>query len=601
MKIAIVHALDCAAVPGSVPELQRPPAEVYSIVALLRAFKLDAEIVEIYSRSREELLANARKVAKKLRPDLVGLTCLTVNRFDATDAAEAVKQANPDARVLLHGPHASAMHAQLLNSFDALDGVIVGEPEATYLEYARKMNALLPTDGIHGLSARNKEGRVTYALPRKFVDNLDSMPSPGKFINYASVLTSRGCPEGGAYLPERLVFGERLRFRSPENVFGELLQLKTDHGREVFFFADEDFTASRDHALAICKRIVEGGLKISFEINSHPNHIGEERLEWLKRAGCFRITYHVESGAEAVLRALGRPADMENAVKMCHLTRKHGIHARWRIMLGAPGETRETVEATKRFIEKSRPSSTIVQAMQVCPGTPLYENALKNGSVDEGLWLKREVRMLHYWPKELEAERDKIVRDFMEFTRLHSFPFTGEEREFFNAKYPDDIDHLALGRKNLERGNLQEAIAEYELAIQGARTTDAAVAGLVELAKCEVLVGAYSSALAVLRSADRLVQPAGFTYPKTVNVNPVVTGLMAECYANLREFAECRTACERLIAAVPEHPYAHYLLSLCLIEGPEPDRARAAAECKRAQELGYKVPAEHLERMKDEV
>jgi radical SAM superfamily enzyme YgiQ (UPF0313 family) len=597
MRIALMHVVDCSATPGMVPELQRPPAEMYSIAAILRAFKLDAEIVEIYARSRDEMLADVRKVAKKLRPELAGIACQTHNRFDATDAAKAMKEINPKLRVLLHGPHATAMFRQMMDEFPQIDGVAPGEAEGTYLEYAQKMKALSPTAELRGLAQRADDGRVTIGGARRPVGNLDSLPSPGKFFDYAHVLTSRGCPESRGYLPEALVLGDRLRFRSPANVLEELRLLRETYGREVIFFADEDFTASRDHALAICKGIAEGGLKLSFEINSHPNHMCEERLKWLKKSGCFRITYQVESGAEAVLRSLGRPMDIPNAVEMCHLTRKHGIHARFRLILGAPGETAETIEETKRFIEKSRPSSTIVQVMAIYPGTPLYENGRKNGEIDEGVWLKREARILRHWPKELENERDKTVRDFVEFARTHSYPFSEEERAFFNAEYPDTADHFARGRKNLERGNLEEAIAEYELQVQSARDANAAVAGLTELAKCYILIGAYSPALNNLRAADRLLQPNEYSYPKTVTVHPVVTGLMAECYANLREFAECRVVCERLLAAAPEHPYGHYLMSLCLLEGAEPDKARAAAECRKAVELGCKVPPEYLMRV----
>jgi len=597
MRIVLMHVVDCSGLPGMVPELQRPPAEVYSIAALLRSFKLDAEIVEIYSRSRDEMLANVRKVAKKLRLDLAGMSCLTQNRFDVTDAAEAMKELNPKVRVLLHGLHATAMFKQMLEAFPQIDGVVVGEAEITFLECAQKMNALSDLGGVRGLAQRDKDGRAVYGGARKPVANLDSLPSPGKFLDYANVLTSRGCPEGRAYLPDRLVYGERLRFRSPANVLEELRLLQENHRREVIFFADEDFTVSRDHALAICKGIVESGLKLSFEINSHPNHMCEERLHWLKKAGCFRITYHVESGAEEALHALGRPMDIANAVRICNLTRRHGIHARYRIMLGAPGETRETIQETKNFIEKSRPSSTMVQAMQIYPGTPLWENARKSGGVDDGIWMKRDVRLLRYWPKEIEQEREKIAQDFLEFTRRHSFPFTEEERALFRTEYPDDADHFSRGRRNLEKGNLGEAIAEYELHIQSARDVGAAVTGLTELAKCYVLIGAFSMALSNLRSADRLLQPLTITYPKMVNVNPVVTALTAECYANLREWVECRAACETLLAAVPEHPYGHYLMSLCLLEGAGGDKDRAGAECRKALELGYKVPAEYLKRV----
>ncbi len=597
MRIALMYVVDCSGLPGVVPELQRPPAEVYSTTALLRSYKLDAEVVEICSRSRDEMLRNVHKVAKKLRPELIGMSCQTSNRFDVTDAAEDMKKINPKCRILLNGAHAAAMFRQMLNEFPQVSGVVLGEPEAAFLEYAQKMNALSPTDNIRGIVQRDASGAPLYGGLRKPVANLDSLPSPGKFVDHAHVLTSRGCPEGRTYLPERLVWGDRLRFRSPAKVIEELALLKERCGRDVVFFSDEDFTISREHAIAICKGMVDEGLKISFDINSHPNHMCEERLKWLKKAGCFRITYHVESGSEKVLRALNRPMDIENAVEVCHLTRRHGIHARYRIILGAPGETPETIEDTRRFIERSRPSSTLVQSMQIYPGTPLYENAKKKGSVDDSIWLKREIRSLRFWPQELEENRQTIASDFVEFTRKHSYPFTEEERRFAVAEYPDEGDHFKRGRGNLEKGNIEEAIAEYELHVQNARSADAAVTGFTELAKCHVLVGAYSRALSNLRAADRLLQPQHFMYPKTERVHPVVVALMAECYAELGEFGECRRATERLLTAAPEHPYGHFLMSRCLLEGPEPDGDRAAEECRKAVELGYKVPRDYLKQL----
>ena len=109
-------------------------------------------------------------------------------------------------------------------------------------------------------------------------------------------------------------------------------------------------------------------------------------LELLKKAGCVRINYGVESGDPEVLRGLKKGITLEQAEKAFYLTKKYGIDALAYFMIGCPGDTQKTIEETRKFAEKLKPAYVHFTILMPFPSTKVYADALEKEYIKKDVW-----------------------------------------------------------------------------------------------------------------------------------------------------------------------------------------------------------------------
>ena len=159
-----------------------------------------------------------------------------------------------------------------------------------------------------------------FILEREFIEDLDSLAFPTRelFDNEAykkyyldrfgystsSMITSRGCPFSCDFC-SRPIFGTEMRSRSVGNIVDEVEEIAA-LGYERVWFADDCFTLNRNHLLNVCSEMVRRKVDVGWECLSRVDTMDTEVAEGMKRAGCLRVFFGIESGNDSVLGLMNK-------------------------------------------------------------------------------------------------------------------------------------------------------------------------------------------------------------------------------------------------------------------------------------------------------
>ena len=409
--------------PREVPQkADFPPIGLAYICAVLKKEGISAGVLDACAFTWRKL---AKLLAAK-SPRIVGVPCWTLERACAFTTARLVRSVLPQARIVMGGHHATSFPQHMFAKASA-DAVVLGEGEVTMLALARTMLAGGDVASVRGI-AYLRDGQVRCTGPRELVAELDSLPYPSyeefDLDDYLGlpevsgrsgcVITSRGCPQACVFCSGSVFWRRKWRARSAENVLGELQWLRDRHGvRNVIFF-DDNFAVSKDRAMAICRGIIERKLQINWVASSHVTQVDGELLQWMRRSGCYRIDFGVESGSPRVLRDIRKGQTTEQIERAFRLAHEAGIKPRAFLVVGSPGESIRTVDETVALARRIRPyDSGAAGIMWVLPDTALYESAKAGGLLTDGTWLDTDETIYYTCEHnlaELEALRDRLIR-----------------------------------------------------------------------------------------------------------------------------------------------------------------------------------------------
>lgn len=330
----------------------------------------------------------ADRVAKET-PTIFGITATTAQANRAFTLAAEVKARSPETFVVLGGAHASALTRECLEESEAIDAVAFGEGEQTILELLDRVRDRASLKGLPGIAYRDGDA-ITVNPSRALIDDLDSLPFPAwdllpmhkytastwfpnKVKEYTNIFSSRGCPYGCTFCGAKSMWTRKYRTRSPENVVEEIETAYKQLGIPNFFISDDLFTLNRKRVMAICERIMERGLKITWTCLSRVNTVDPEMLALMKKSGCYLISFGLESGSQKILDRLDKGTTVEQAIKAVEMTHAAGIKVFGSFMIGSPGETAETVDQTIALIRRMKLDEVGLGVTTAYPGTDLYE------------------------------------------------------------------------------------------------------------------------------------------------------------------------------------------------------------------------------------
>jgi len=267
-----------------------------------------------------------------------------------------------------------------------LDVGVIGEGEYTAVELVAAIENNISLSDVAGIVYRDDGLKYTPARPLEM--DLDKIYKQAYHLlpmeRYAPVikhhptakaemamLATRGCPYNCNFCYH--IFAQVWRHRSPEKIVDELEFLQRHWGVESVTFADELLTANKKFLLALCKEIVDRGIKMHWNCFSRVDTIDTEMLTSMKAAGCWLIGYGVESGSQAILDAMNKKTTVEKARETIALTKKHDIFPKATMMYGYPGETKETLMETRNFcLEHAMMGDTYFTTPY--PGTKIFND-----------------------------------------------------------------------------------------------------------------------------------------------------------------------------------------------------------------------------------
>ena len=371
--------------------------------------------------SEETMLARVREI----KPDMVAMSIMTFNLLDALRTAKVLKLENPSLKVCLGGPHVNLYPKETL-SLPEIDYVVFGEGERIFtrltLALEKEEESL---SAINGLGW--KKNNVPYINPAETeLLDLDKLPFPARHLvdvssyqhiigegrQFFTIQATRGCPAACTFCDIRKT---KFRIRSPESVVDEIEEL-VKMGVDDLFFVDDTITIDKKNVLAICNLIVERKIKINFKISARVDTINPEVLAALKKSGCYRIHFGIESATPKHLQYLQKgqtPEKVERAIKM---TRNANIGFFAYMMIGIPHETKEEMFATVDFAKKLKPDYAQFSICTPYPKVELYYQMLNEGIVSEDYWQKFAENptpefKIRFWNKDFTEEELREIQD----------------------------------------------------------------------------------------------------------------------------------------------------------------------------------------------
>ncbi|TRO50485.1 radical SAM protein, partial [Candidatus Bathyarchaeota archaeon] len=330
------------------------------------------------------------KISKN-KIDILGITSTTLTYKSALKIAAITKEIWPKCIVLLGGPHVTFWDNEALQECREIDIIVRKEGEITFLELVKKIEASKDYSDVLGTTLRKNE-KIIKNPDRAYIENLDDLPFPAHHlwplerltkhgIIIFPIITSRGCVYWCDFCTTVRMFGRRYRMRSPKNVVDELEYLIQRFGANRFTFYDDAFTVDQKRTVEICREIKNRKLKIEWDCETRVDMVTKELLLEMKSAGCVSVWFGVESGSQKVLDAMRKGISPTQTVNAFKWAKDAGLIAVAGVILGFPGETKETIEETTRFIEKLNPNDVGYYIATPYPGTPLYNKVIDEGTL----------------------------------------------------------------------------------------------------------------------------------------------------------------------------------------------------------------------------
>jgi radical SAM superfamily enzyme YgiQ (UPF0313 family) len=325
--------------------------------------------------------------------DVIGINAWTDFWYQTLEIARKLKAHYPTTHMVIGGPHVNIFPREVLG-FDFIDSIVMGDGEIPMVNLLSR---------ITDKEVRDKEIPGVYFCGHKNTDyvpyvhhDLDSLPIPDRTLlpieRYSSVLssnkavtsmiTSRGCPFKCVYC--KLDFQKPV-FRSAENVSREFEIIRDLGIREVEVY-DDTFNWNQQRTKDICREIINKNLKLKWAIRDRVSKANEDILVDLKKAGCYRIHYGIESGSNEVLKICKKIITTDQSRFAVKLAKKHGFIILAYFMYGLPGETLEEAYKTLDFSLELDPDYSEYSIAIPYPGTEMYNNALAEGIIPTDYW-----------------------------------------------------------------------------------------------------------------------------------------------------------------------------------------------------------------------
>ncbi len=367
-----------------------PPMGILSLAAYLRT-RFDLDIRLVNQRADNCTLEEITAQAADLKADVVGFTVMTTSAYVMGDLTRQIRQALPDALIVLGGPHPTAFRADALRD-NVADVAVVGEGELAFEQLIREHFFGGNLAGIPGLIWRDDGGEIITNPDRiPLIDDLDALPFPAydlidvekywkvqslvpfKRRRYMSLVTSRGCPYRCMWCHD--VFGKGFRARSPERIVDEINYYRQTWGINEIEFLDDVFNLDRRRVIALCEQLTRRDLKLKI---SCPNGVRtdiltQEVVDALTDAGLYYSAFALETGSPRLQEFVGKRLDIPKFLHGVEMAVKKGVFAYGVCMLGHPTETESEIRQTIDTMVDSRLHIGTFFTVTPFPNTRLWD------------------------------------------------------------------------------------------------------------------------------------------------------------------------------------------------------------------------------------
>ena len=340
------------------------------------------------------------KAVEEQQPDVVAISLLSSTTYPLIkQMTRRIKTAAPGTPIILGGAFASMNAVEILRDCRSVDCVGTGEGEALLPDYLENMNDLR---SVAGLIWRNGDEIISNEQ-RPMIEDLDQFPYPDRtslpidFIEalpldvpavfslskFCTIQTSRGCPFNCIYCVIPAYSKRCWRFRSAENVLGEMQELN-DMGYRSVYLTDDNFLLKSDRIRDICKGIINRNIDFHWSCEGRVDSSAIDQFALMREANCKALMFGIEAGTQKILDRLGKKQTLTQIKRAVDEAKNNGIERiHGFFIIGSPGETKEDIMQSFRFAARLKIDTFNFDRLCAHRGTPLWKEYVARGIIDD--------------------------------------------------------------------------------------------------------------------------------------------------------------------------------------------------------------------------
>jgi radical SAM superfamily enzyme YgiQ (UPF0313 family) len=388
--------------PWAFVDYLNPPVGVAYLAAVLE--KNGYEVMVLDCPALKMTYSKIEQEIRRFEPDIVGITSVTATFSSALKVARTIKESYPRALIVFGGPHVTIMDEQSLREQKEVDVIVRGEGEQTIVDLARCVSdsGVKSIDKVAGITFR-KNGQIVRTPDRPYIQNLDELPYPAyhyfplrKYRIFGKLglpmITSRGCPLQCTFCLVPRIAGNDFRARNVKNVVDEIEWMKDQYKPDFITFNDDIFTFNKERVLDFCSEIKRRNIKLPWDCQTRVDCVSKEILGKMKAANCQLVNFGAESGCQKMLDAMRKGTTVHQNEIAIKWTKGAGLSVAMSLIVGYPGETKESLKQTFDFIRKAEPDDVYLYLATPYPSTELRDRVKDMGWKIPEDWDKFEMQ-----------------------------------------------------------------------------------------------------------------------------------------------------------------------------------------------------------------
>lgn len=198
--------------------------------------------------------------------------------------------------------------------------------------------------------------------------------------DFLPVQAGRGCPNSCSFCSVACLYQNRYIRREIPEVMGDIRQIK-DLGFNKFLLLDDNILSDRDYMVELCKEIEKLDMQwlsqCSIDIGKD-----DELLRLVAKSGCIALSFGIESITQESLEYMNKSwAKVDEYSGLINNIQKHGIDVSTEMVVGADGDTLESIARTADFIKKNKIVVPRFYILTPIPGTVFYDELKAQGRI----------------------------------------------------------------------------------------------------------------------------------------------------------------------------------------------------------------------------
>ena len=413
-----------------------PPYGLLQLAGYLESQIQNLEIKVLDCQAMSIEWKGLEKRIESFNPDMVASSGLaTCNVYVVARTLELAKKVKPNVVTLTGGQHFSVLADESLRAYPEIDVIVRGEGEETLVDLVQTIMEKRHLSEVAGISFRNGS-EIHHNPPRPLIEDLDRLPFPGyKFVKeyahryhftmmagantrYGMIEASRGCPHRCTFCSQWKHWNGSWRHKSIKRVADEIEFLYNNYDSRLLWLTDDNFGMGKrleNLCEDLIKRNFSDEINIFMQARSDDIVKNQELLPKMCRAGINYLLLGLESHSKDTLEQFNKGIKAEETAEAVRLLKQNGIFSQTTCIVGAREDSHKSIEDLRQFVNALDPDLAIFMTLTPFPGTTLFEEARKEGWIENWNWADYD--MVHAIMPTKHLTREQVQQELYQCYR----------------------------------------------------------------------------------------------------------------------------------------------------------------------------------------